>query len=232
MTNWMVKGSRVGGIYNRPIAIGNLVHFAVGAITLDRFALRGHEAWPVIVLADDLHAVRGRIRPGRVRARRSLSYRGQVPGDPLAVVRRLALERIAVFRGRPFDDAIVSISIAAARKQHFMMIALLPHLWRDIAHRKPDPRPRRTVRMRSVHDQYVMQRHLARSEDDVLRLAIVDMHRNFQSAGEHVVRAHGSRAMLHPLRAPARHDAQAAIVRRAVRERDHADTNRGSSRFQ
>jgi hypothetical protein len=51
MTNWMVKGSRVGGIYNRPIALGNLVHFAVGAITLDRFALRGHEAWPIFVVA-------------------------------------------------------------------------------------------------------------------------------------------------------------------------------------
>jgi hypothetical protein len=51
MTNWMVKGSRVGGIYNRPIALGNLLHFAVGAITLDRFALRGHEAWPVLALA-------------------------------------------------------------------------------------------------------------------------------------------------------------------------------------
>jgi hypothetical protein len=51
MMNWMAKGSRVGGIYNRPIAIGNIVHFAIGAITLDRFALRGHEAWPVIALA-------------------------------------------------------------------------------------------------------------------------------------------------------------------------------------
>lgn len=56
MMNWMAKGSRVGGIYNRPIAMGNIIHFAVGAITLDRFALRGHEmsghgAWPVIVLA-------------------------------------------------------------------------------------------------------------------------------------------------------------------------------------
>jgi hypothetical protein len=51
MTNWMAKGSRVGGIYNRPIALGNLLHFAVGAITLDRFALRGHEAWPMLVFA-------------------------------------------------------------------------------------------------------------------------------------------------------------------------------------
>ncbi|MBV8544528.1 MAG: hypothetical protein JO088_07255 [Acidobacteria bacterium] len=51
MTNWMTKGSRVGGIYNRPIAVGNLLNFAVGAITLDRFALRGHEAWPMLVFA-------------------------------------------------------------------------------------------------------------------------------------------------------------------------------------
>jgi len=51
MTNWMAKGSRVGGIYSRPIAVGNLLHFAVGAITLDRFALRGHEAWPMLVFA-------------------------------------------------------------------------------------------------------------------------------------------------------------------------------------
>jgi len=51
MTNWMAQGSRVGGIYNRPIAVGNLLHFAVAAITLDRFALRGHEAWPMLVFA-------------------------------------------------------------------------------------------------------------------------------------------------------------------------------------
>jgi len=51
MTNWMIKGSRVGGIYNRPIAFGNLVHFMIGAITLDRFALHGHEAWPLLVFA-------------------------------------------------------------------------------------------------------------------------------------------------------------------------------------
>ncbi|MGA8806496.1 MAG: hypothetical protein WB973_01375 [Thermoanaerobaculia bacterium] len=51
MTNWMIKGSRVGGIYNRPIALGNLVHVMIGAITLDRFALHGHEAWPLLAFA-------------------------------------------------------------------------------------------------------------------------------------------------------------------------------------
>ena len=32
--NWMAKGSIIGGIYNRPIVIGNLIHFGVGAIAL------------------------------------------------------------------------------------------------------------------------------------------------------------------------------------------------------
>jgi Fe2+ transport system protein B len=32
--NWMAKESLIGGIYNRPIAIGNFMHFSVGAISL------------------------------------------------------------------------------------------------------------------------------------------------------------------------------------------------------
>ena len=32
--NWMLKGNRIGGIYNRPVLIGNLMHFLVGAIAL------------------------------------------------------------------------------------------------------------------------------------------------------------------------------------------------------
>lgn len=32
--NWMAKGTLIGGIYNKPIVIGNLMHFAVGAIAL------------------------------------------------------------------------------------------------------------------------------------------------------------------------------------------------------
>jgi ATP/ADP translocase len=34
MMNWTAKGSLIGGIYNRPLALGNLTHFAIGAITL------------------------------------------------------------------------------------------------------------------------------------------------------------------------------------------------------
>ncbi|HEY0702446.1 MAG TPA: hypothetical protein VGD60_06745 [Candidatus Acidoferrales bacterium] len=32
--NWMVRNSPIGGIYNRPLALANVVHFAVAAITL------------------------------------------------------------------------------------------------------------------------------------------------------------------------------------------------------
>jgi hypothetical protein len=34
MLNWMAKGSVIGGIYNRPIAIANLAHFLIGALAL------------------------------------------------------------------------------------------------------------------------------------------------------------------------------------------------------
>ncbi|MBL4707772.1 MAG: hypothetical protein JKY48_04955 [Flavobacteriales bacterium] len=34
MLNWMAKGVLIGGIYNKPIAIGNFMHFAVGALAL------------------------------------------------------------------------------------------------------------------------------------------------------------------------------------------------------
>ena len=39
MQNWMAKDSLLGGIYNRPIATGNLVHFTVGALALVKGAL-------------------------------------------------------------------------------------------------------------------------------------------------------------------------------------------------
>jgi hypothetical protein len=32
--NWYLRGFVIGGIYNRPLAVANLVHFAVVAITL------------------------------------------------------------------------------------------------------------------------------------------------------------------------------------------------------
>jgi len=38
MLNWMAKGTLIGGIYNKPIVIGNLMHFGVGGIALVKVA--------------------------------------------------------------------------------------------------------------------------------------------------------------------------------------------------
>jgi hypothetical protein len=34
MMNWMSKGITIGGIYARPLALGNFMHFAIGALAL------------------------------------------------------------------------------------------------------------------------------------------------------------------------------------------------------
>ncbi|MEO6238946.1 MAG: hypothetical protein ABIQ52_18270 [Vicinamibacterales bacterium] len=34
MVNWMARGTLIGGIYGRPIALGNFTQFAIGAIAL------------------------------------------------------------------------------------------------------------------------------------------------------------------------------------------------------
>ena len=39
--NWLSRGNPMGGIYSRPLALQNLLLFGVGAIALDRAALRG-----------------------------------------------------------------------------------------------------------------------------------------------------------------------------------------------
>ncbi len=39
MVNWTARGSLIGGIYNRPVAIGNLTHFVIGALALAKAAL-------------------------------------------------------------------------------------------------------------------------------------------------------------------------------------------------
>jgi hypothetical protein len=54
MLNWMAKESLIGGIYNRPLGIGNLVHFVVGAITLGKFISGG--AGPLFVIATVIYA--------------------------------------------------------------------------------------------------------------------------------------------------------------------------------
>jgi hypothetical protein len=44
MINWTAKANLIGGIYGRPIAIGNFVHFAVGALAILKVYISTHEA--------------------------------------------------------------------------------------------------------------------------------------------------------------------------------------------
>jgi len=36
--NWMARGVLIGGIYSRPVAMGNFIHYAVAAVTLVKAA--------------------------------------------------------------------------------------------------------------------------------------------------------------------------------------------------
>lgn len=56
MVNWMVKGSTIGGIYNRPIAIGNFSHFIIGALALIKFA-SGHLDDILVLILTAIYAV-------------------------------------------------------------------------------------------------------------------------------------------------------------------------------
>lgn len=53
--NWMGRGSLIGGIYGRPIAIGNLTHFVVMTFALARVVIDG--APPVLASVAFVYAV-------------------------------------------------------------------------------------------------------------------------------------------------------------------------------
>jgi hypothetical protein len=55
--NWMAKGSLIGGIYNRPIAIGNFMHFAVGALALIKIITKIHIHSEIVISLTAVYAV-------------------------------------------------------------------------------------------------------------------------------------------------------------------------------
>jgi hypothetical protein len=55
MLNWMARGVLIGGIYSRPVAIGNFMHFAVVAITLLKFLMTSY--LPAILVATIVYGI-------------------------------------------------------------------------------------------------------------------------------------------------------------------------------
>jgi len=50
MLNWMARGILIGGIYARPVALGNFLHFTMVAITLIKAAIQ-YGAVPLAISA-------------------------------------------------------------------------------------------------------------------------------------------------------------------------------------
>lgn len=49
MINWMAKRSIIGGIYNRPLVIGNFAHFFISAIALVKLLSANNSQMPYAV---------------------------------------------------------------------------------------------------------------------------------------------------------------------------------------
>ncbi len=47
--NWMAKESLIGGIYSRPVSMGNFLHFAIAGIALVKAVAAGERAVAVLV---------------------------------------------------------------------------------------------------------------------------------------------------------------------------------------
>jgi hypothetical protein len=50
LLNWMAKDSLIGGIYNRPLALGNVAHFGIGTIVLIKGAVSGQATGSVWII--------------------------------------------------------------------------------------------------------------------------------------------------------------------------------------
>jgi len=53
MLDWMARHTVIGGIYGRPVVVGNLLHFASGALALAKGLVRAPEArllWPLALV--------------------------------------------------------------------------------------------------------------------------------------------------------------------------------------
>jgi len=46
--NWTARDSRIGGIYLRPVSLGNFAHFFVGALVLGKYALENSQNFTII----------------------------------------------------------------------------------------------------------------------------------------------------------------------------------------
>ncbi|HEX7829809.1 MAG TPA: hypothetical protein VF787_09135 [Thermoanaerobaculia bacterium] len=56
MVNWLARGSLIGGIYNRPVLVGNVAHFTIGGLAAIKAVLAG-EHRPLVIGIAAVYAV-------------------------------------------------------------------------------------------------------------------------------------------------------------------------------
>ncbi len=61
MLNWMVKGSKIGGIYNRPVAVANFTHFLIAGLGLIRGIISNPDTALVFWIVAGLYLIFGSI---------------------------------------------------------------------------------------------------------------------------------------------------------------------------
>ena len=56
LLNWMAKGNLIGGIYSRPVAIGNFMHFMMGGLIFIKLTLKS-SATPELIAITVLYCL-------------------------------------------------------------------------------------------------------------------------------------------------------------------------------
>src|SRR5580698_2848548 len=92
---------------------------------------------------------------------------------------------LAEFGFRPLLQIEGSVVASADESRRSTFIPTLAQVTRNIPDRKSDAPLTRTVGFRAVHDEAVMQRHLARRENDVDGPGFVLRHQNLLPTGQH-----------------------------------------------
>jgi hypothetical protein len=59
MINWTAKGNILGGIYGKPIALGNFTHFVIGALALSKMFMNHTPTllWVIITVVYSIFAI-------------------------------------------------------------------------------------------------------------------------------------------------------------------------------
>jgi hypothetical protein len=59
MLNWMTKESRIGGIYNRPIAVANLTHYIIAGLAIVKAVIADNDLSTIFWAAGIIYVVLG-----------------------------------------------------------------------------------------------------------------------------------------------------------------------------